>query len=464
MLSYSAPPGYRLSEPRKKTKLWSFIPIIDRILEDDTKAPKKQRHTAKRIFDRLKDEYSYDGGYTIVKDYVRDKKVRLREVFVPLVQRPGTAQIDFGQAKAVIGGSFVNVYIFCMALPFSDAIFAKAYPTEGFEAVADGHVSAYDFFKGVPQEHLYDNPSTLIKAVFTDGERGYTDNFLNLRSHYVFESRFCNVGRPNEKGVVENLVKYTRSNFLVPVPRFSSFDALNKSLLKKCYDRLSQKSAGKEMSIGALLKEERSAFLQLPPVPFDACKKELRRVNSLSLVRYKNSNYSVPVEYAYREVTVKAYVFHLDICVKDEVIASHQRSYLSGDSAFDPLHYLPVLQRKPGALTGGAPFDAWELPSCFAQLKRYLEARSGRAGKREYIQVLQLLRDFSTVELKTAIETAFDYSCVRFEAIRMILMSGREPMMEAVRLSDQRLAALPAIQVASADTGCYAALLQGGAI
>jgi len=199
-------------------------------------------------------------------------------------------------------------------------------------------------------------------------------------------------------------------------------------------------------------------------VPFDACKKELRRVNSLSLVRYKNSNYSVPVEYAYREVTVKAYVLHLDICVKNAVIATHKRSYLSGDSTFDPLHYLPLLERKPGALIGGAPFSDWELPDCFDQLKRYLESMFGNGGKREYIQVLQLLRDFSTTELKTAIETAFDYSCVRFEAIKMILMSGREPKMEAVRLSDQRLAALPRVRVDSANTGCYGTLLTGGAL
>ncbi|MFC1856354.1 IS21 family transposase [Thermodesulfobacteriota bacterium] len=464
MLSYSSPPGYQQNAPRKKTKLWSFIPIIDRILEDDKNAPKKQRHTAKRIFDRLVREYDYDGGYTIVKDYVREKKVRQREVFVPLVQRPGTSQIDFGQAKVVINGVLCRVYFFCMALPYSDALFLKAYPTEGFEAVADGHVSAYDFFCGVPPEHLYDNPSTLIKAVFIDGKRGYTDNFLNLRSHYVFESRFCNVGRPNEKGVVENLVKYTRSNFLVPVPRFPSYDALNENLLKKCFDRLSQKSAGKEKTIGALLKEERPSFLQLPPTPFEACRKELRRVNSLSLVRYKNSNYSVPIEYAYREVTVKAYVFNLKICLKDEVIATHQRSYLRDDSTFDPLHYLPLLQRKPGALIGGAPFSDWALPACFDLLKRYLEGMFGNGGKREYIQVLQLLRDFSITELKRAIEKAFDYSCVRFEAIKMILMSGREPTIEAVRLSDHSLAALPRVRVQSANTGCYAALLQGGAL
>lgn len=122
------------------------------------------------------------------------------------------------------------------------------------------------------------------------------------------------------------------------------------------------------------------------------------------------------------------------------------------------------MQRKPGALIGGAPFYGWELPESFNQLKRYLEARSGRGGKLEYIQVLQLLMNFSTTELKTAIETAFDYSCVKYEAIRMILMSGREPAMEAVRLSSDQLAALPKVWVQSANTGCYAALLAGGAL
>lgn len=464
MLEYSSPPGYRLQQPRIKKKLGSFIPIIDQILEDDRKAPRKQRHTAKRIFDRLKAEHGYDGGYTIVKDYVRDKKIRLREVFFPLKQQPGTSQIDFGQAKVIIAGVEQQAHFFCMALPYSDAMFLKAYPTEGFEAVADGHVSAYKFFQGVPPEHLYDNPSTLVKEVGKDGHREVTDSFLDLRSHYVFESRFCNVGRPNEKGVVEGLVGYARRNFFVPILSFSSFKALNDYLLRQCHNRLSLKTSGKEKNIGELLEEERASFLTIPPTDFDACRTEPRRVNSLSLVRHKSNNYSVPVRYAYREVMVKIYVFHLKICHKDEVIATHRRSYLRDDFIFNPIHYLPLLERKPSALEGARPFCNWELPKCFDRLQRYLQARFGNKGKREYIQVLQLLRDYPMREIRRGIERAFEHSCVNFETIRMLVISGREPDISILQLSQEKLQTLPKVNVELINITCYADLLSGGTL
>jgi len=464
MLEYSSPPGYRQQKPRPKKKLGPFIPIIDQILESDRKAPRKQRHTAKRILDRLKSEHGYDGGYTIVKDYVRDKKIRLREVFFPLKQSPGTSQIDFGQAKVVIAGIEQQAHFLCIALPYSDAMFLKAYPTEGFEAVADGHVSAYKFFQGVPPEHLYDNPSTLVKEVGKDGQRDLTDDFLKLRSHYVFKSRFCNVGRPNEKGVVEGLVGYARRNFFVPILTFSSYKALNDYLLRQCYNRLSLKTSGKEKNIGELLEEERASFLTMPPTDFDACRTEPRRVNSLSLVRHKNNNYSVPVRYAYREVMVKIYVFQLKICHKDEVIATHRRSYLRDDFIFNPIHYLPLLERKPGALEGARPFCNWELPKSFDRLQRYLQARFGNKGKREYIQVLQLLRDFPMREIRRGIERSFEHSCVNFETIRMLVISGREPNVSILQLSEEKLQTLPKVHVELINITCYADLLSGGVL
>jgi transposase len=212
--------------------------VIDRILEDDRKAPRKQRHTAKRIFDRLKAEHGYDGGYTIVKDYVRDKKLSLREVYFPLNQHPGTAQLDFGHFRVIIAGVEQQAHLFCVALPYSDALFLKAYSTEGFEAIADGQVSSYKFFKGVPPRHLYDNPKPLVKEVRKGSERELTDDFLKLRSHYLFESRFCSVGRPNEKGVVENLVGYARRNYPAPVLSFPSCKALNDYLWDQCSNPL----------------------------------------------------------------------------------------------------------------------------------------------------------------------------------------------------------------------------------
>jgi transposase len=462
MLLYARPPGYRLSRPRPKSKLDPFLGIIDQILEDDQKAPRKQRHTARRILVRLQQEYGFAGSYTIVKDYVREKRIRLREVFFPLEHRRGTSQVDFGEARVVIGGQQLKAHVFCMALPYSDAIFVKAYPTEALEAVQDGHNGAYVFFEGVPPTSLYDNMSTAVKAILKGPSRDLTDGFLALRSHYLFTSNFCNVGRPNEKGVVERLVGYVRRNFLVPIPRFANWEALNDHLVDQCRQRLSMMSTGKDKTIGELLSDERGCFLPLPAVPFDACRVESRKVTSLSLVRFKTNSYSVPVEYAYRDVTVKAYVFHVEICHKDAIIACHERCYEKNEFVFEPVHYLPLLQRKPGGLDGAMPFTSWELPSCFQTLRRYLEARDGNRGKHEYVMILQLLRDFRVAEVKRAIEKALDYNCVSIESINMLLLSSREPSFEAVPLSPERLAGLPKVHIADADASCYRDLLRGG--
>jgi transposase len=462
MLRYARPPGYRLKQPRLKTKLDSFQGIIDQILKDNRKAPPKQRHTARRILVRLQKEHGFTGSYTIVKDYVREKRTRLREVFFPLEHRPGTGQVDFGQAKVVIGGCELKAHFFCMALPFSDAIFVKAYPTEALEAVHDGHNAAFAFFEGVLPTCLYDNMSTAVKAILKGPSRDLTDGFLALRSHYLFTSHFCNVGRPNEKGVVERLVGYTRRNFLVPIPHFASWKALNDHLVDQCRQRLSMKSRGQDKTIGELLDDERGRFLPLPTESFDACRAEPRKVTSLSLVRFKTNSYSVPVEYAYRDVTVKAYVFHVEVCHKDAIIACHERCYQKNEFVFDPVHYLPLLERKPGGLDGAMPFTSWALPDCFQTLRRYLEARDGSAGKREYVLILQLLRDFRVSEVRGAIEKAFESGCVRFEAIKMLIFSSREPSFEAVRLSPERLVGLPKVHIASADASCYRELLTGG--
>jgi transposase len=154
---FSEPPGYRRSGPPKRPKLDPFTGIVDQILADDLQVHGKQRHTAKRIYDRLRDEHGFDGGYTPVKDYVRGTRVRVREMFVPLLHPPGHAQVDFGEAFGMIGGIKRKIHFFCFDLPHSDACFVKVYPAETTEAFLDGHVSAFRFFGGVPQSILYDS-------------------------------------------------------------------------------------------------------------------------------------------------------------------------------------------------------------------------------------------------------------------------------------------------------------------
>ena len=193
MLTYSVPPGYRRQNPPRRPKLEPFTGVIDRILEDDLARPRKQRHTAKRIFERLRDEYGYDGGYTTVKDYVREHRRQTREMFVPLSHAPGHAQCDFGEALVVIGGVERKAHCFVIDLPHSDGCFVKAYPAETTEAFLDGHVSAFAFLGGVPQSILYDNTRLAVARILGDGRRQRTRAFTELQSHYLFEDRF---GRP----------------------------------------------------------------------------------------------------------------------------------------------------------------------------------------------------------------------------------------------------------------------------
>src|SRR3954468_18434836 len=203
MLRFSVPPGYRRSKPPVRPKLDGFTGLIDRILEEDQGRPRKQRHTARRLFQRLKAEHGFSGGETIVKAYVRERRLQGREMFVPLVHPPGHGQADFGEAVAVIGGEERKIHFFCLDLPHSDACFVKAYPAETAEAFCDGHDAAFAFFGGVPRSMLYDNTRLAVARVLGDGTRQRTRAFAELQSHFLFADRFGRPGKGNDKGKVE---------------------------------------------------------------------------------------------------------------------------------------------------------------------------------------------------------------------------------------------------------------------
>ncbi len=204
-----------------------FTGVIDQILEKDHNVPKKQRHSAKRIFERLRDEYGFGGGYTTVKDYVREHRRQTREMFVPFFHAPGHAQCDFGEALVIIGGVQQKAHYLTLDLPHSDGCFVKAYPAETTEAFLDGHVSAFAFLGGVPQSILYDNTKLAVARILGDGRRKRTRAFTELQSHYLFEDRFGRPGKGNDKGKVEGMVGYVRRNFLVAIQTLESFETLN---------------------------------------------------------------------------------------------------------------------------------------------------------------------------------------------------------------------------------------------
>jgi transposase len=457
MLRYSVPPGYQRQQPIRRPKLGPWLGVIDAILEDDPQQPKKQRHTAKRIFDRLREEYGYTGGYTIVKDYVRLRRLRGQEMFVPLTHSPGEAQADFGEAQVVIAGVKQKAHYFAMDLPHSDDCFVAAYPAETTEVFCDAHVRAFDYFGGVPRWILYDN-TRLAVARILGGERKKTRAFAELQSHYLFAEKFGRPGKGNDKGAAEGLVGYARRNFLVPIPHIHSWEELNTRLLEQCQKRREQRLWGHEETIGERFARDRVALLPLPAMPYEACEKRTAKVSSLSLVRYRANDYSVPTAYGHREVLVKGYVHEVVIACGSEVIARHRRSYEREDMIFEPRHYLALLEQKTRALDQAAPLAAWELPAGFAELRRLLEARLGTHGKREYVQVLRLLETFRVEEVTHAIADALRLGTISVDAVKHLLLCRIER--RPPRLDLMQYPHLPLPQVATTQASDYLALLE----
>ena len=294
---------------------------------------------------------------------------------MPLTHAPGHAQVDFGEALGVLGGVQRKLHYFAMVLPQSDAFFIKAYPAETAEAFCDGHVSAVAFFGGVPLSVLYDNTTIAVAKILGDGTRKRTRVFSELQSHDLFEDRFGRPGKGNDKGSVEGVIGFARRNFLVPMPRFESFEALNAWLEVQCLKRQSEVLRGHREMLGERLLHDLDALMALPAVSYDACERVSTRATSLSMVRYRGSDYSVPVAYAHHEVQVRGYVDKVVIGCGAEVVARHRRSYEKADMVFDPMHFLPLLEQKVGALDQAAPLQGWALPGAFATLRRLLEAR-----------------------------------------------------------------------------------------
>jgi transposase len=459
MLVFSVPPGYRRKKPPARPKLDPFIGIIDRILEEDKRRLAKQRHTSKRIFERLRDEHGFAGGLTIVKDYVHERRLRQREVFVPLSHEPGHAQADFGEALAEIGGVEQKIHFLVFDLPHSDACFVQAYPAETTEAFCAGHTAAFSFFGGVPRSILYDNTRIAVARILGDGTRQRTRVFSELQSHYLFEDRFGRPGKGNDNGKVEGLVGWIRRNYLVPMPRAASFAALNARLIDDCRGRLGDRLRGHDQTIGERLVRDLAAFQSLPTTPYDACDKRTSRVSSLSLVRYRGNDYSVPTAYGHREVLIRGYVDEVVISCGADVIARHARSYEREDFVFEPLHYLALLEQKTGALDQAAPLVGWDLPEEFATFRRLLEARMGKPGKREFVQVLRLLETFRRDDVVAGIRQAMARGAIGFDAVKHLVLCRIER--RPPRLDLTVYPYLPRARVATTSARTYLDLLSG---
>ena len=461
MMSFSVPPGYRRRVEVRRPKLDPFIPIIESWLEADRTMPRKQRHTAKRVFDRLRDECGFAGGYTIIKDYIRERVRRGQVVFVPLSHPPGQAQADFGEALVRIGGVEQKAHFFVLDLPHSDACYVRAYPAAVAEAWVDGHIHAFAFFGAVPQSVLYDNDRCLVAKILPDGTRKRASLFSGFLSHYLIRDRYGRPGKGNDKGNVEGLVGYSRRNFMVPLPEFATWDAFNLWLEEQCRKRQRAVLRGESETIGERLQRDLAAMRALPAAPFDACDQDNGRVSSQSLVRYKTNDYSVPVAYGHQEVWIRGYIHEVVIGCRGEVIARHPRCWDRDELVFNPIHYLPLIEQKINALDQAAPLQGWNLPEEFATLRRLMEARMNRQGRREYVQVLRLLEVFDLADVRAAVLQALRMGALSFDAVKHLLLCRVER--RPPRLDLDFYPYLPKATVEKTRAGSYMRLLSGDA-
>jgi transposase len=463
MLAHAEPPGYRRQLPRGRPKLGAFVGVIDEILavDADPLTPRKQRHTARRIFERLRDEHGYAGGEVAVRRYVAAHRRVSGEVFVPLSQPPGEAQFDFGEATVEIAGVRVKAALAVMTLPYSDAFFVSAYPRECTETFQAGHVAAFAFFGGVPSKTAYDNTRIAVSRIVGPNERTLTREFLRLESHFLFTHRFCRVARGNEKGHVENLVGYGRRNFLVPVPAFGSFTELNAHLRERCAADLQRRLRGKAQTKAELLADDRAAMLPLPENAFEPRRIEQRRASSLSLVRFDRNDYSVPTAFAHHELTVTGGIEQIEISSGAELVATHPRDWGAEHTAYDPRHYLALLERKPGAFDFARPLERWDLPLCFRLLRRRLEADLGSKGTREFIKVLRLMERASLPQLTGAVDVALRIGATSADAVALILYHRAEQPVGLFSLDGHPH--LKSVQIDPPNLTSYAALTATGA-
>jgi transposase len=454
-LGSATPKRYERKRGRKAPQLGNYTERIEALLAENKKMPRKQRYTGHKIYEIIHQE-GYAGSESGVRRYIGQwrREHQHPEVYLPLDYEAGAdAQVDWGEADVIFQGEVKTVQLFMMRLNYSRRLFVMAFPTQKLEAFLEGHVHAFTYFEGVPHRLSYDNLKTAVKTILKGHHREEQQGFVAFRSEYLFESHFCTPGQGHEKGGVEHGVGYGRRNYLVPLPKISSFEELNAHLLAQCLADDARQVEGQPVTIGEAWQFEKAHLLPLPDREYVCCTTHQVQLTPYSQVIFETNRYSVPVEKSRKTLTVRAYAFQIEILDQAEVIACHERCYEHGQDIFNPLHYLPLLARRPGAFEYAKPLRAWraEWPSIYEQALTHLRDTwpEGR-GLREFIDILQLHTQYPPDLIAQALGEALTYGCVHYEGVRLCLNQLLAPASLPVAL-DLTAQGLPHLQQAGSQ-------------
>ena len=408
----SEAPKYR-REPRPN-KLSAFEQALKQALTVDAKRPKHERRTARALHTQIKAQ-GYEGGYSAVTDFIRawrqgEGQMANVAAYVPLSFGLGEAfQFDWSEEGLVVGGIYYRVQLAHLKLCASRAFWLVAYPSQGHEMLFDAHTRSFAALGGIARRGIYDNMRTAVDKVHKGKGRTVNARFAVMCAHYLYDADFCNVASGWEKGRVEKNVQDSRRRIWMDASRqrFGSFAQLNAWLGERCKAVWAQTRHPEhsQFSVAEMLEHERPHLMPMPE-PFDGYVQKLARVSSTCLVSVARNRYSVPCELAGQMVSTRLYPGSVVIVADDSVVARHERLSDAGGASYDWQHYIPLVQRKPGALRNGAPFA--DMPQALQQLRRGLLAEPG--GDRVMAQVLAIVPTAGLEAVTVAVELAMESS------------------------------------------------------
>jgi transposase len=429
-LKTEAEPAYK-RENQPVPKLGDYKPVLETWLTVDASLAKPRRRTAQRLFEGLQAE-GYQGSYDSVQRFVKAWKAqqkatpKLTQAFVPLSFPIGeVGQFDWSHEQVELGGVIQTVKLAHFRLAYSRKMFVVAYPREAQEMVLDAHSRAFAFFGGVPTKMLYDNLKTVVEAVLTGKERRFNRRFLALANHYLFEPVACTPESGWEKGQIENQVGNIREWLFTPCPRFNNFTALNAWLAQRCEELAGRKHPAFPDKTIAMCFQEEQPTLRPVMAAFDGYIESMVRVSSTCLIRIDRNRYSVPAEWAGKIISARISADRIQIVADQAIQAEHPRCFLRDQLVCDPWHYLSVLEKKPGALRHGAPFQSWDLPLPIRRVRDRLLKQP--KGDRAFVELLLLARDKGLEALEVACEITLETGVISAAIIENELRRLTEP-------------------------------------
>ena len=441
-------------------------------LEQDRAAPPKQRHTARRIWQRLVAEHGFRGAESTVRRWVRGCKAAAGwdqpAAVLPLDPAAGVeAEVDWGRAWVELAGRRTEVKLFCLRSRYSGQAFVRAYPWERQEMFFDGHLAAFGYFGGVFPVLIYDNLTAAVQQVLRGRRRVEQERFVRFRSYYTFSARYCNPGRGNEKGGVEGLVGYVRRNFLVPLPVVRDFAELNRLLLERCQADGARVLAGREdrRTIGARAAEERGRLLALPAQPYTSRPDQPVKISRYQTATVGRNQYSAPAGYVGRTLRAQVGCWRVRLYDGPRVVADHPRVFGRQQWQIDPLHYLTAIERKVAAFDSARAIRQWRpaWPASYETMLAALRQRRGEsAGTREFVRILQLHGAHPAAIVAAAVAAAVELGVFDAAGVRLLLRRAVETPRDVTPLAADRLPGVTDRAVGTSEVARYGALLAGG--